>query len=70
MNVVQYSEKEFVDQKWNVKVYECTAKNGVDDSDPKLIYKNIWDKHFVIEISDPAWVNFANNIEIKVAPTI
>lgn len=66
MNVVQYSEKEFVDQKWNVKVYECTAKNGIDDSSQKLIYKHVWDKHFVIEIIDPAWMNFANNIDIKV----
>jgi acetyltransferase-like isoleucine patch superfamily enzyme len=66
MNVVQYSDKEFVEQKWNVKVYECTAKNGIDDSDKKLIYKQIWDKHFIVEIIDPAWVTFANNIEIKV----
>jgi len=66
MNVVQYSDKEFVEQKWNVKVYECTAKNGIDDSDKKLIYKQIWDKHFIVEIVDPAWVTFANNIEIKV----
>lgn len=65
MNVVQYSDKEFVEQKWNVKIYECTAKNGIDDSDKKLIYKHILDKHFVIEIVDPAWVNFAKNIEIN-----
>ncbi len=66
MNVVQYSEKDLVDQKWNVKVYECSVKKWFDDSDQKLMYKNLWEKHFVIEIVDPAWVDFANNISINV----
>ena len=64
MNVVKYADKELVGTQWNVVIYECTVKNSFDDSNPTLIYKNIWDKHFVIQIIDPAWVDFANNIEI------
>lgn len=65
MNVVQYSEKELVDQKWSVKIYECTVKDGFDDSSDKLIYKELADQKFVIEIVDPAWVQFGNNVNIK-----
>lgn len=65
MNVVSYDEKDLVETKWNVVIYECNIKNTFDDSDKTLIYKNIGDKHFVIKIVDPAWVEFANNIEIN-----
>ena len=66
MNVVPYAEKDLVDQKWNVKIYECSIKKWFDESDKKLIYKNLWDKHFIIQIVDPARVDFANNISISV----
>ena len=65
MNVVKYEEKELVETQWNVVIYECTVKNTFDDSDDTLIYKNVWDKHFVIQIVDPAWIEFAHNIEIQ-----
>lgn len=65
MNVVKYSEKESVESYWSVVIYECNVKNGFDDSDPSLIYREVWDKDFIIKINDPAWVNFANNIVIE-----
>ena len=65
MNVVKYEDKELVETLWNVIIYECTVKNSLDGSEKTLIYKNIWDKHFVIQIVDPAWIDFANNIEIS-----
>ena len=65
MNVVKYEEKELVETQWNVVIYECTVKNTFDDSDDTLIYRQVWDKHFVIQINDPARVDFANNIEIQ-----
>lgn len=66
MNVVKYSEKESVESYGSVVIYECNVKNGFDDSDPSLIYREVWDRDFVIKINDPAWVDFANNIVIKV----
>ncbi len=66
MNVVKYSEKEDVDQKGSAKVYECSVKEWFDDSSEKLIYKSVWDKHFVVEVVDPSWVQFANNINILI----
>jgi hypothetical protein len=66
MNVVSYPNKEFVETNPSVKIYECSVKNWFDDSDQTLIYRKVWDKNFVIQIIDPAWVNFANNIEIQV----
>ena len=65
MNVVSYPNKEFVETNPSVIIYECSVKNTFDDSDKTLIYKNVWDRHFVIKIVDPAWINFANNIEIN-----
>ena len=64
MNVVKYEDKELVETQWNVVIYECNVKNTFDDSDETLIYKNIGDRHFVIQIVDPAWIEFAHNIEI------
>lgn len=64
MNVVKYADKELVQSQWNVVIYECNVKNTFDDSDKTLIYRKVWDKHFVIKINDPARVDFANNIEI------
>lgn len=64
MNVVKYEDKDLVETQWNVIIYECNVKNTFDDSDETLIYKNIWDRHFVIQIVDPAWIEFAHNIEI------
>lgn len=66
MHVVQYSEKDLVEQNANVKIYECSIKNWFDDSDQKLIYKQVWDRHFVIETIDPAWLQFAHNIAINI----
>lgn len=64
MNVVKYADKELVESQWNVVIYECNIKNTFDDSDKTLIYREVWDKKFVIQINDPARVDFANNIEI------
>lgn len=64
MNVVKYEDKELVETQWNVVIYECNVKDSFDDSDKTLIYRNVGDKHFVIQINDPARVDFANNIEI------
>ena len=64
MNVVKYADKELVQSQWNVVIYECNIKDTFDDSDKTLIYREVGDKKFVIQINDPAWVDFANNIEI------
>ncbi len=64
MNVVKYADKLLVETQGNVVIYECTVKNTFDDSDKTLIYKKVWERNFVIQIVDPAWVDFANNIEI------
>jgi hypothetical protein len=65
MNVVKYSEKADVETKGNVKIYECTVKDWFDDSAKNLIYKVVWDKDFVVEIVNPAWIDFAENLVIK-----
>lgn len=65
MNVVKYSEKADVEIKWNVKIYECTIKDWFDDWAKNLIYKAVWEKDFVVEIVNPAWIDFADNLIIK-----
>ena len=66
MNVVEYVQKDIVDTNGNIKIYECSVNDWFDDSAQNLIYTNVWDKHFVIEIVNPAWVDFANNVKIKI----
>lgn len=65
MNVVKYSEKADVEIKWDIKIYECTIKDWFDDWAKNLIHKTVWDKDFIIEIVNPAWVDFAENLVIK-----
>ncbi|HPK27602.1 MAG TPA: hypothetical protein PKX34_00065 [Candidatus Absconditabacterales bacterium] len=65
MNVVQYSEKELVTQKGEVKIYECNIKGDFEESE-KLIHKKEGEKDFIIEIVNPARIAFANNITISI----
>jgi hypothetical protein len=48
-----------------VKIYECTVKSEISLSN-KFISKTIADwRTFIIEIADPSWKDFADNIVIQ-----
>ena len=65
MHVVAYTNSWALETDPSVIVYECSMKKWFDDSAQNIIYRQAWDRNFVIKIVDPAWVNFANNIEIQ-----
>ena len=64
MNVVSHPNKENINTNPSIKIYECSIKNLFEESD-KLILRTIDDRSFVIEIVDPAWIEFSNNIDIQ-----
>ena len=64
MNVVSYPNKENLQTNPAIKIYECNIKNWFQESD-QIILKKIWDRNFVVEIVDAAWIEFTNNINIQ-----
>lgn len=63
-NVIEYAKKDLIDSEPKVIVYECKIKAGVDL--PYQYYtKPLSDwRVFVISVIDPAWNDFANNIQV------
>jgi len=64
MNVVSYPNKENLQTNPAVKIYECNIKKWFQESD-QVILKKLWERNFVIEIVDPAWIEFTNNLVIQ-----
>jgi hypothetical protein len=64
MNVVSYPNKENLQTNPAVKIYECNIKKWFQESD-QVILKKLWERNFVIEIVDPAWIEFTNNLIIQ-----
>jgi len=65
MNVVSYPNKEKLNIEPAIKIYECNIRNWFEESE-KTIFRKIWDRNFIIEVIDPSWIEFANNLEIQV----
>lgn len=64
MNVVSYPNKENLQTNPAIKFYECNIKKWFQESD-QIILKKLWDRNFVVEIVDPAWIEFTNNLVIQ-----
>lgn len=65
MNIVSFPNKPLLQTNPSVKIYECTVKSEISLSN-KFISKTIADwRTFIIEIVDPAWKDFADNIIIQ-----
>ena len=64
MNVISYPNKENLQTNPAIKIYECNIKKWFQESD-QIILKKVWDRNFVVEIIDPAWIEFANNLVIQ-----
>jgi hypothetical protein len=64
MNVVSYPNKENLQTNPAIKIYECNIKKWFQESD-QIILKKVWDRNFVVEIVDPAWIEFTNNLVIQ-----
>lgn len=69
MAVVKYSDKENLENNSTVDIFECSIKNSFDDSNPRLIYKQLGERNFIIRTNDPSWYDFAKNIKIEITPT-
>lgn len=62
--VIEYSKKDLIDSEPSVIVYECKIKENIDL--PYEYYaKPVSDgRTFVVSVIDPAWHDFANNIQV------
>lgn len=63
-NVIEYAKKDLIDSEPTVIVYECKIKENVDL--PYQYYlKPVSDgRTFVVSVLNPAWNDFANNIQV------
>lgn len=65
MNIVSFPNKPLLQTNPAIKIYECTVKSEISLSN-KFISKTIADwRTFIIEIVDPSWKDFADNIIIQ-----
>lgn len=65
MNIVSFPNKVLLQTNPSIKIYECTVKSEISLSN-KFISKTIADwRTFIIEIMDPSWKDFADNIVIE-----
>ncbi len=65
VKVIQYKNKDQLQENPATVVYECTTKNWIELPWNNYILKELGDKKFVIQINDPAWYDFAKNITIE-----
>ena len=65
VKVIQYKNKEQLQESPATVVYDCTAKNWIELPWKNYILKELGNKKFVIQINDPAWYDFAKNITIE-----
>lgn len=66
MNVIAYKNKDMLDSSPALRIYQCTIKDG---SEIPAGFRRVTaseDKDFLIEVADPSWTNFANNVQITV----
>lgn len=64
MDVIKYADKDKLHEMPSIKIYECNIKNWFQETQ-QLILRKVWDKNFIIEILDPSWIEFVNNIIIE-----
>ena len=63
--VIQYKNKEELETNPSVIVHECKIKDGAVVPWDNYYIKELWDQKFLVEIRDPAWFDFAKNIQIE-----
>lgn len=66
MDVIKYSDKDMLHDMPAVSIYTCSIKGILNNLGNSIIQKESenWTK-FLIQIVDPAWMDFATNIQIN-----
>ena len=56
-----------LDESPDIKIYECKLNEDISAQDLWVNYviKNEVDKTFIIQINNPAWVDFANAVKFE-----
>ncbi len=66
MNVIKYADKALLHEQPTVSIYTCSFKWVLQNLDASLIQKEADNgMKFIIQIHDPAWIDFAQNVQIR-----
>jgi hypothetical protein len=65
INVIKYSEKEFLEKSPALRIYECAAKGDITSPWDNYLLISAVEKTFVVQINDPAWISFSNALDIS-----
>lgn len=65
INVIKYSEKENLEISPSIRIYECNAKSDISSWSQEYAIKKLWEKLFVVQINDPSWIDFVNNLRFN-----
>jgi len=69
VNVIKYADRDNVETSPDIRIYECMVKNPVSASTlwENFVIKEAADRTFIIQIINPAWVDFANALSFDSA---
>jgi hypothetical protein len=62
ISVIQYADKENLEIAPTIRIYECQAKGDLPVLGEQYLIEKNGEKTFVVQINDPAWIDFANAI--------
>ncbi len=66
-NIIVFRDQDLINESPSVEIYECSARRGFSLSSIRgyrIISGDTESKVFLVKANDPAWVRFANNIEV------
>jgi len=65
INVIKYADKDLLEISPSLRIYECTSKGDIVSPDENYLLIHAVERVFVIQINDPAWIDFSNALEIS-----
>ena len=66
MNITKYADKATMNDNPKVRIFGCTIQGTLNNLGNSIIQRSsLNDIQFLIQILDPAWADFANNIIIQ-----
>ena len=64
-NVIAYVNKDLIKESPTAKIYECRVKAGLEIPSTYRSIPLDDGRTFIIEAIDPSWVDFANNVQVR-----
>ncbi|MDR2540403.1 MAG: hypothetical protein LBD11_01120 [Candidatus Peribacteria bacterium] len=65
INVIKYSEKENLEIAPAIRIYECEPNSSIVSPGENYLITQGANKTFVVQINDPAWIDFSNKLSFS-----